>query len=185
MLRVLLVIAVAIGLGLALNEALAAAGLALPEFVTCLFAGILVTNIGPLVIRAEWPDRSPSLALVSDISLGLFLAMSLMSLQLWTLAGLGGPIIVLLVAQVVVLMAFVVFVVFRLMGRDYDAVVIAAGFTGLGLGATPVAIANMDAVTARYGPSTKALLVVPLVGAFFIDILNAGTINFFIRLLSQ
>ena len=78
---------------------------------------------------------------------------------------------------------FAIYVVFRVMGRDYDAVVIAAGFAGMGLGATPVAIANMNAVTTHYGPSTKAFLVVPLVGAFFIDILNAGTINFFIRLI--
>jgi ESS family glutamate:Na+ symporter len=80
---------------------------------------------------------------------------------------------------------FAIYVVFRVMGRDYDAVVIASGFAGMGLGATPVAIANMNAVTTHYGPSTKAFLVVPLVGAFFIDILNAGTINFFIRLIED
>ena len=80
---------------------------------------------------------------------------------------------------------FAIYVVFRVMGRDYDAVVIAAGFAGLGLGATPVAIANMNAVTQQYGPSTKAFLVVPLVGAFFIDLLNAGTINFFIQFITE
>ena len=88
-----------------------------------------------------------------------------------------------LIAQIALMTAFAIWVVYRLMGRDYDAVVISAGFAGLGLGATPVAIANVNAVTARCGPASKTFLVVPLVGAFFIDLLNAGTINLFIRLI--
>ncbi len=179
MLNIIFVIAVSVGLGLALNEVLQALGLNLPDFVTCLFAGILVTNLGPLLLRRiHWPERSNSLALISDLSLGLFLAMSLMSLQLWTLAGIGGPILLLLVAQVVVVTLFVVFVVFRLMGRDYDAAVMSAGYAGLALGATPTAIANMTAVTEKFGASAKAFVVVPLVGAFFIDISNALIIQF-------
>ncbi len=179
MLNSILAIAVSIGLGLVLNELLEAWGLNLPDFVTCLFAGILFTNLGPLVLRRfHWPDHSRSLALISDLSLGLFLAMSLMSLQLWTLAGLGGPILLLLVAQVVVVTFFVVFVVFRLMGKDYDAAVMSAGYVGLALGATPTAIANMTAVTEKFGASAKAFVVVPLVGAFFIDIANALIIQF-------
>jgi ESS family glutamate:Na+ symporter len=78
----------------------------------------------------------------------------------------------------------VVFIVFRMMGKDYDACVISAGFVGLGLGATPIAIANMNAITTRFSPSTKAFLVVPLVGAFFIDILNALVIKFFVGILA-
>ena len=101
-------------------------------------------------------------------------------MQLWSLVTAVGPILVVLMAQMLVITALVVFVVFRVMGRDYDACVISGGFVGLGLGATPVAIANMDAVTTRFGPSPKAFLVVPLVGAFFIDILNALVIKFFI-----
>ncbi len=116
--------------------------------------------------------------MISDLSLGLFLAMSLMSLQLWTLAGLGGPILVLLVAQVAIVTLFVVFIVFRLMGKDYDAAVMSAGYAGLALGATPTAIANMTAVTEKFGASAKAFVVVPLVGAFFIDISNALIIQF-------
>ncbi len=179
MLNTILAISLSVGLGLALNELLEAWGLNLPDFVACLFAGILVTNLGPLVFRrVHWPDRSKSLALISDLSLGLFLAMSLMSLQLWTLAGIGRPILLLLVAQVVVVTLFVVFVVFRLMGRDYDAAVMSAGYAGLALGATPTAIANMTAVTEKFGASAKAFVVVPLVGAFFIDISNALIIQF-------
>lgn len=179
MLNAILLICVSVGIGLSLNEALSRAGVHLPDFVACLFAGILVTNIGPLVLRrVQWPTRSKSLALISDLSLGLFLAMSLMSLQLWTLAGLGGAILLLLAAQVVVVCAFVIVVVFRLMGRDYDAAVMSAGYAGLALGATPTAIANMTAVTEKFGASAKAFVVVPLVGAFFIDIANAMIIQF-------
>jgi ESS family glutamate:Na+ symporter len=178
-LSVTLLIAVSIGLGEALNESLEAAVLDLPDFVTCLFAGIVVTNLGPLIFRKlYWPSRSRSLALISDLSLGLFLAMSLMSLQLWTLAGMGGPIFAILIAQVVVVCVFVIVVVFRLMGADYDAAVMSAGYAGLALGATPTAIANMTAVTEKFGASPKAFLVVPLVGAFFIDISNALIIQF-------
>ena len=179
MLNVILIISASIGAGLSLNALVGGWGLNLPDFVACLFAGILVTNLGPLVFRrVHWPERSKSLALISDLSLGLFLAMSLMSLQLWTLAGLGGSILLLLVAQVVVITLFVVFVVFRLMGRDYDAAVMSAGYAGLVLGATPTAIANMTAVTEKFGASAKAFVVVPLVGAFFIDIANALIIQF-------
>ena len=179
MLNNVLIVSVSIGIGLSLNELVEKWGLSLPDFVTCLFAGILVTNLGPLVLRnVEWPARSKSLALISDLSLGLFLAMSLMSLQLWTLAGLGSSILLLLVAQVIVVTLFVVFVVFRLMGRDYDAAVISAGYAGLALGATPTAIANMTAVTEKYGASAKAFIIVPLIGAFFIDIANALIIQF-------
>ncbi len=179
MLNVILAISVSIGIGLAMNAVLVGWGLSLPTFVTCLFAGILVTNLTPLVLRRlHWPERSHSLALMADLSLGLFLSMSLMSLQLWTLAGLGGPILLLLFAQVAVVTLFVIFVVFRLMGGDYDAAVISAGYAGLALGATPTAIANMTAVTERFGASAKAFVVVPLVGAFFIDIANALIIQF-------
>ncbi|MCH7933601.1 MAG: sodium/glutamate symporter [Gemmatimonadetes bacterium] len=179
MLNGIFAISVSVGFGLVLNTFLEALGLNLPDFVACLFAGILVTNLGPLVFRRfHWPDRSKSIALISDLSLGLFLAMSLMSLQLWTLGGLGGPILLLLVAQVVMVTLFVVFVVFRLMGKDYDAAVMSAGYVGLALGATPTAIANMTAVTEKFGASAKAFVVVPLVGAFFIDISNALIIQF-------
>ncbi len=184
MLNVILTISVSIGIGLALNALLKGWGLNLPDFVTCLFAGILVTNLGPVVLRrAQLPERSKSLALISDLSLGLFLAMSLMSLQLWTLAGIGGPILSMLLAQVVVVTLFVVFVVFRLMGKDYDAAVMSAGYAGLALGATPTAIANMTAVTEKFGASAKAFVVVPLVGAFFIDISNAVIIQFLLDLI--
>lgn len=177
-LKVLLVIAIAIGLGIHLNQLFGSWGLMLPDFVTCLFAGIILTNSLPRFLpRYQWPTGTRSLALVSDLSLGLFLAMSLMSLQLWALADLAGPMVLLLVAQVILIVLFSVLVVFRVLGANYDAAVICSGYSGLALGATPTAIANMTAVTKSLGPSPRAFVVVPLVGAFFIDLSNAVVIN--------
>ena len=184
-LNAFLVIAIALGLGIQLDELTEYFGLKLPGFVTCLFAGILLTNTVPFIFKkVMWPTGTPSLALISDLSLGLFLSMSLMSLQLWTLIDLAGPIILLLVFQVVVIVLFVTLVVFRLMGKDYDAAVMSAGYAGLGLGATPTAIANMTAVTKKFGASPKAFIIVPLVGAFFVDIANAFIIKFLLGLIS-
>ncbi|MEM9282478.1 MAG: sodium/glutamate symporter [Verrucomicrobiota bacterium] len=178
----LLVIALAVGLGSLLNELLSTySTLQLPGFVTCLFAGILLTNlIGPLFRNLKWPAETASLALISDLSLGLFLAMSLMSLQLYSLLELAGPIVLLLFAQVGVMALWAIFVIFRVMGKNYDAAVMASGYCGLGLGATPTAIANMSAITKKSGPSPQAFLLLPLVGAFFIDIANAFVIQGFL-----
>jgi ESS family glutamate:Na+ symporter len=177
-LRSLLVIAIAIGLGIQLNDLFEAWGLMLPDFVACLFAGIILTNTVPrLFPKMQWPTGSHSLALISDVSLGLFLSMSLMSLQLWMLAGLAGPMLLLLAVQVVLIFLYTVFVVFRVLGANYEAAVICSGYSGLALGATPTAIANMTAVTKSLGPAPRAFVVVPLVGAFFIDLANAMIIN--------
>ena len=121
------------------------------------------------------------MALISDLSLNVFLAMSLMSMQLWTLGGLGLALIAVLAVQTVVAVAYIVCVVFPMMGRNYQAAVIAAGFTGISLGATPTAIANMTAVTKAYGAAPTAFIILPLVSAFFIDIANALAIGFFVR----
>jgi ESS family glutamate:Na+ symporter len=121
------------------------------------------------------------MALVADISLGTFLAMSLMSMQLWELVDLAGPIMAILGAQVLLAVAVILLVVFPVMGKNYDAAVISAGFGGYSMGATPTAMANMSAVTKRYGASHIAFIIVPLVGAFFIDIANAMIIQFFLQ----
>jgi ESS family glutamate:Na+ symporter len=182
MLNSLLVIGLTIGLGLEINAVVAAINLKLPVFVTCLLAGIILTNTLPLLFkRFPWPAGTPSLALLSDVSLGLFLAMSLMSLQLWTLSGMGAPIALLLLAQFLVSAIYTIFVVFPIMGKTYDAAVISAGYSGLTLGATPTAIANMTAVTEQFGASPQAFIIVPLVGAFFIDIANAFAIQKFLN----
>ncbi|MEM0965322.1 MAG: sodium/glutamate symporter [Verrucomicrobiota bacterium] len=160
-------------------------GIDLPAFVACLLAGIFLTNIRvPPRFRIsgrEWPTRTPSIALIADMSLGAFLAMSLMSMQLASIASLAGPVLAVLLAQVFVALAVNLFIVFPAMGRNYDAAVVCAGFGGISLGATPTAMANMSAVTQRYGPSHLAFIVVPLVCAFFIDLANALIIPFFLN----
>jgi ESS family glutamate:Na+ symporter len=110
------------------------------------------------------------LALVSDLSLNVFLAMSLMSMQLWALGGLGLALVVVLAAQTIAAVAYILFVVFPVMGRNYEAAVISSGFTGISLGATPTAIANMTAVTKLHGACARAFIIPPLVSAFFIEL---------------
>ncbi|AFY28711.1 sodium/glutamate symporter [Cyanobium gracile] len=172
---------VSLGLGELLHEALRAAGSNLPLFVSCLFAAIFLTNTVPRLLPIRCLAAPRSLAIVSDISLGIFLTMSLMSLQLWTIASLAGPILAILAAQFVVSFLFALFVVFKVMGRDYEAAVICAGFGGISLGATPTAMANMSAVAQKYGAAHRAFIIVPLVSGFFVDISNAVVIQRFLN----
>jgi len=180
----ILAIHISVIFGLLLNQGLEKLGLQLPLFVTCLFAGILITNLVPKNFPrfsgTSWPTRTPAIAVIADIALGTFLAMSLMSLQLWTLIDLAGPIFTILAAQFAIAIAINIFIVFRVMGRNYDAAVVCSGFGGISLGSTPTAMANMSAVTTRYGASNLAFIVVPLVCAFFIDLVNALMIPFFL-----
>ena len=171
---VILTIHVAIIIGWLVNQAITEAGFKLPLFVTCLLAAIALSNTVPHVFpKLYWPARSRSLALVSDFSLGLFLAMSLMSMQLWSIAGLAGPLLLILFLQTVAAVLFIFVLLFRLMGRNYQAAVLSAGFGGFALGATPTAIANMTAVTKKHGPAPLAFIILPLVAAFFVDITNS------------
>ena len=182
LLRTLLVLNAVILIGYALDEVVAETGVKLPLFVICLLVGIVATNIVPRLLPGlEWPTRTRALALISDLSLNVFLAMSLMSMQLWTLGGLGLALVVVLALQTITAVAYIVFVVFPAMGGDYQAAVISAGFTGVSLGATPTAIANMTAVTKLHGACARAFIILPLVSAFFIDIANAAAIGFMAR----
>jgi ESS family glutamate:Na+ symporter len=171
-------------IGVILNDVIADFGLQLPLFVTCLFAGILITNLlpkkFPRLSGRQWPTRTPAMALIAEVSLGTFLAMSLMSMQLWALIDLAGPLMAVLAAQFVIAVAINIFIVFPVMGRNYDAAVVCSGFGGISLGSTPTAMANMSAVTKRFGPSHLAFIIVPLVCAFFIDLVNAMLIPFFL-----
>jgi glutamate:Na+ symporter, ESS family len=181
-LRTLLVLNIVILIGYALDQVVAETGIKLPLFVVCLLVGIVVTNTAPHILPGiEWPTRTRALALISDLSLNVFLAMSLMSMQLWTLGGLGPALVVVLAAQTIAVVAYIIFVVFPMMGTNYEAAVLSAGFTGIGLGATPTAIANMTAVTKLHGDCARAFIILPLVSAFFIDIANAVVIGFMVR----
>ena len=182
LLQTVLILNVVILLAYGLEELVAESGIKLPLFVVCLLVGIVVTNVVPRLAPAlPWPTRSRALALVSDFSLNVFLAMSLMGMQLWTLGGLGPALAVVLAIQTVAAVLYILFVVFPAMGRTYEAAVIAAGFTGISLGATPTAIANMTAVTKLHGACARAFIILPLVSAFFIDIANAIAIGFMAR----
>jgi len=180
----MLTIAIAVGIGIELNLLLETLGFKLPLFVACLFSGIVLTNIMPLISpKLTCPAGTPTLSLVSELSLGLFLAISLMSLRLWTIADYLGPILLVMLAQITMVILYVIFVVFRIMGSNYEAAVICSGFTGLSLGATPTAIANMAAVTKHYGAAPLAFIIIPLIGAFFVDLSNSIVIQLFLNLL--
>ena len=176
----LLALALCIEAGSLTNRFLLSRGILLPGFLTSMMVGIVLTNLAD-VLRFRLSQGAIDRA--GEISLNLFLVMSLMAMNLLALASAAGPLLAVVLVQMLVITLFVMRVVFKTMGSDYDAAVISSGFAGLGLGATPVAIANMSAITGRYGPSPKAFLVVPLIGAFFIDILNAGVIRVFLFLI--
>ncbi|WP_375691332.1 sodium/glutamate symporter [Pseudooceanicola sp. LIPI14-2-Ac024] len=183
LMRVMLLVHVTMVAGYALYGVITGLGLYLPLFVPCLLMGIVVSNTVPLVFpRLPWPARSRSMAVLADYSLSIFLAISLMAMQFWTLSGMVGPLLLILSAQVLVVVAGTLLVFFRVIGGDYTAAVLSAGFTGITLGATPTAIANMAAVTKRYGAAPLAFIALPLVSAFFADLANAVVIQVFIGL---
>lgn len=152
----------------------------LPTFVWALAGGVIIRNVLTIVFDFHMFDRA--IDVIGNASLSLFLAMALLSLKLWQLTDLAGPVLIILAVQTVVMIAYAYFITFRIMGKDYDAAVLAAGHCGFGMGATPTAIANMQAVTDRYQPSPKAFLIVPMVGAFFVDIVNATVLQIFTKL---
>jgi ESS family glutamate:Na+ symporter len=156
------------------------AAFTLPSFIWALFVGVLLRNV--LGIRNLYAVHEKSLDLLSTLALWLALAFAFMGLRLWELLDLAGPLLAVLAVQTLGVIAFATFVTFRALGGNYDAAVMAAGHCGFGMGATPTAIANMQAVTARYGPSPQAFIVVPMIGAFFIDLVNALVIQGFLML---
>lgn len=150
-------------------------GFELPTFVWALLGGVIVRNFLESVLKVTIFDRA--IDVFGNASLSLFLAMALLSLKLWQLVDLAGPLVIILSLQTLVMALFAAFITFKVMGSNYDAAVLAAGHCGFGMGATPTAIANMQAITNMYGPSHKAFLIVPLAGAFFIDLVNVVVIQ--------
>ena len=175
-----ILIAVSIGIGTLLVNWLKDLGVTLPSYLGPMLVAALVRNI------IDWRNSELPLRqfeVVGHVSLAFFLAMALMSMKLWELAEVAGPLLVILLAQTALMFAYGYCVTFRVMGRDYDAAVIAAGHCGFGMGATPNAMANMQAFTAVNGPSVKAFFVIPLVGSLFIDFFNAVVITAFMNFL--
>jgi ESS family glutamate:Na+ symporter len=152
----------------------------LPAYIGAMIAAAVLRNgvdlTGVMKVEQRVVDD------LGTIALSLFLSMALMSLKLWELLDLAVPMLAILLAQVAMMAAFAYFVTFRVMGRDYDAAVMAGGHCGFGLGATPNAVANMEAIVERFGHAPRAFLVLPMVGAFFIDFTNALIITTFINL---
>jgi ESS family glutamate:Na+ symporter len=152
----------------------------LPGYIGAMVVAAAVRNLADASGRLRIEER-----VVDDlgtIALSLFLTMALMSLKLWELLDLAGPMLVIVLVQVAIMAAFASWVTFRVMGRDYDAAVMAGGHCGFGLGATPNAVANMESLVERFGSAPRAFLVVPMVGAFFIDFTNALVITTWINL---
>lgn len=158
-------------------------GITFPVYIGAMLLGLGARNAvdlsGGRWIKTETVDT------LASVMLGIFLAIAMMSLNLIELASAAGPMLVILVVQVTVMAFFAWFVTFRLMGRDFDAAVMAGGHCGFGLGATPNAVANMKVLVEKFGPAPRAFLVVPIVGAFLIDFVNATNITIFLNLLKQ
>jgi glutamate:Na+ symporter, ESS family len=176
----LVVMIVAVGLGVWVSRGLTNLGMTLPAYIGAMLVAAVLRNLDDFTGMFRLSQRT--IDDIGNIALSLFLVMALMTLRLWELAGLVIPLLVILAAQVVLIGVICVWVVPRVMGRDYDAAVMSGGFCGFMLGTSANAMANMGALVERYGPAPKAYLVVPLVGAFFIDFANALLITFFLNL---
>ena len=175
----LLAISVAVYLGDHINAWSKDGGFMLPGFLSCLIAGVLITNAAD---AAGWNLDLPPAQKAGEIALNLFLVISLMSIPLAAMASLLLPLAVNTLAQMAVIVAIAYFVLFPLLGRDYDAAVATGGFIGFGVASMPVAMATMDEIGRRYGPSPKAFLLVALAGSFFVDIANATIAKLFLLL---
>ena len=175
LINALFIILVCLAGGRALVRLVEHTGFILPDFVFCLLLGVVIRNASHFIPKFQLSPRAVDC--IGDVALSLFLVMALMTMKLLDLVNLAGPLLVILAAQAVVMILFTVFVTYRVMGANYDAAVICGGQIGFGLSSTACALAIMKAVTLRHGASALAFLIVPMVGAFFIDILNALVIQ--------
>lgn len=179
LIRNMIVLALAMGLGSILSRYIQSLGITLPAYIGAMLVASVVRNLDD-VTRWLHVDLK-AMEFMGNTALNLFLVVALMDLKLWQLAHLAVPLVVILAAQVVVVALVAYVVVFPTMRRDYDAAVMASGFVGFVLGTTANAVANMRALVAKYGPAPRAFLIVPLVGAFFIDFANALIITFYLN----
>ena len=174
-----MVLALAMGLGSIVSGYIQSLGVTLPAYIGAMLVASVLRNLDDGTGWLRIDQRA--MEFVGNLALNFFLVVALMNLKLWELAHLAGPLAVILVAQVAVVLLFAATVSFRLMGRDYDSAVMSSGFVGFVLGTTANAVANMRALVVRFGPAPRAFLVVPLVGAFFIDFTNALIITYFVN----
>jgi ESS family glutamate:Na+ symporter len=175
----MIILAGAMGIGSILSGWIQDLGVTLPAYIGAMMVASMLRNLDDVTgwLRID----TAALDIVGGFALNIFIVVALMDLKLWQLAGQALPLFVILVAQVVVVAIFALTISFRLMGRDYDSAVMSSGFVGFALGTTANAVVNMRAMVTKYGPAPRAFLVVPLVGAFFIDFVNAIVITFFVN----
>ncbi|CDI50510.1 sodium/glutamate symporter [Clostridium tetani] len=179
--RTLTIILVSIGVGAILEKFFVSINVTLPSYVNAMIIAAIILNVGEST--GKWSVNQKCTDILGNIGLNVFLSMALVGLKLWELAAVAGPMLIILIAQTIFIALFAYFITFNLLGRDFDAAVMSAGHCGFGMGATPNGIANMTAVVERYGPAPRAFFVLPIVGAFLIDVSNsliiAAFVNFF------
>lgn len=171
---------ISMGLGSILEMFFTNLGIVLPSYIDAMIVAAIILNIGEQTNK--WKINSKCVDIIGNMSLNVFLSMALISLKLWELKSTAGPLLILLIGQAVLMFIFAYFITFRLMGKDYDAAVMSSGHCGFGMGATPNGIANMEAITSKYGASPKAFFILPVVGAFLIDFSNSLVITLFVNL---
>ena len=176
------IIFICMGIGTVLEYYFSKLGATLPQYIYPMVVAAIVINFGEKT--KTFKINTTCTDILGNIGLNVFLSMALVNLQLWQLKETAGPLLILLFVQAVLMAFFSYFITFRLMGKDYDAAVISSGHCGFGMGATPNGMANMDAITTKFGASPKAFFVLPVVGAFFVDILNSLIIGGFVSVLS-
>lgn len=170
-------ILLSVALGTIISQLLNKLGLTFPASVGGMVAAAIFTNIADYTDSIEIKSRE--ISAVGSISLSIFLALSMMKLELWQLVDLAGPMLILLIVQVVLMIIFAIFITYRFMGSDYEAAVMSSGHCGFGLGAVPTAMANMKTIEEKYGPAPEAFFIVPLVGSLFINLVNSVIIAVF------
>ena len=171
----------AVGLGTIISELLTKTGLTFPIYIGAMIVAAIIRNVGEY--SGKFDIYLGEINNLGGICLSLFLGIAMITLKLWQLAELALPLMILLGAQLLLIFLYTYFVVFRVMGKDYDAAVLAAGTCGFGMGATPNAMANMQVLCDRYAPSVKAYLLVPLIGSLFADFINSLVITLFINII--
>lgn len=172
---------IAVGIGTIFSKLLTLTGMTFPVYIGAMIATALIRNIDEYT--GKFNIHMGEINDVGGISLSLFLGIAMITLKLWQLSDLALPLVVLLMIQVVLIYVFARYVVFNIMGRDYDAAILAAGTCGFGMGATPNAMANMQVLCEKYAPSVKAYLLIPLIGSLFADFINSLVITLFINIL--
>ncbi len=175
-------IVLAVGIGTIISMFFKHIHFTMPGYIGAMIVGAIIRNIQE-ARGVKMPMKE--MGTLGNVCLSLFLGLAMINLKLWQLVELAVPMIVILLVQTVIMFVFASFVVFNVMGRDYDSAVISSGFCGFGMGATPNAMANMQAITNVYGPAPVAFMIVPLVGSLFIDFCNAGIITFFANILGR